>query len=89
MGRPPDLLLPRWSPELASLLEAVALRQLVLPEVATHNRVAVLIHPVGEVLTGHADAGSLPTLKLSGVDIGPFLHAPPDQYTCAITTLVM
>ena len=55
----------------------LALLQLLLPERATKQRVAVLIHPVGEVLTGHADAGSPPALKLSVVDVGLFLHLPP------------
>ena len=44
----------RWRAKLASLLEVVALRQLALPEVATHHRVAVLIGAIGEVLARHA-----------------------------------
>ena len=76
MGRPPDLLLPRWSPELASLLEAVALRQLVLPEVATHNRVAVLIHALGAVLARHADDDALPPLQVALVNE---TSAPPHK----------
>ena len=47
---PADLITPRWCPQLASLLEVVALRQLAFPEVAPHHRVAVLIDAVGEVL---------------------------------------
>ena len=31
------------------------MRQLALPEFATHHRVAVLIDPIGEVLARHAD----------------------------------
>ena len=34
----------------------VALLELLLSGVATEKRVAVLIDPVAEVLTGHADA---------------------------------
>lgn len=30
---------------------------LLLPEVAAHQGVAVLIHPISEVLTGHTDLG--------------------------------
>ncbi len=67
-GRPPDLLLPRWSPEHASLFEVVALRQLALPEVATHNRVAVLIDAIGEVLARHADDAALPLLQIALVN---------------------
>ena len=63
--------------------------QLLLPKRATKQRVAVLIHPIGEVLTGHADAGSFPALKLCVVDKGPFLHAPPDWYRCISTVLGM
>ncbi len=52
----------------------LALLQLLLPERSTKQRVAVLIHPIGEVLTGHADAGSFPALKLCIIDKDPFLH---------------
>ena len=52
--------------------------QPLLPERAAKQRVAVLIHPVGEVLTSHADASAFPALKLCVVDKGPFLHVPPD-----------
>ncbi len=52
----------------------LALLQLLLPKRAAKQRVAVLIHPIGEVLTGHADAGSFPALKLCIIDKGPFLH---------------
>ena len=59
------------------------LLQLLLSGVAAYHRVAVLIHPVGEVLTGHADAGSLPALKLSVVDKGPILYRPTES-TCVL-----
>ena len=72
---PTDLLLPRRSPELALLLQVLALLQLLLPEVAAQQGVAVLIHPVGEVLAGDADAGALPSLQLPLVDKTPLLHA--------------
>ena len=52
----------------------LALLQLLLPERATKKRVAVLIYPVGEVLTGHADASAFPALKPSVVDQAPLLH---------------
>ena len=42
--------------------------QLLLPEIATHLRMAVLIDALGEVLAGHADHASLPSLQASIVD---------------------
>ena len=55
----------------------VALLQLLLPDVATQNRVAVPVYPIGEVLAGHANTGTFPTLKLSLFDKTPFLHDHP------------
>ena len=52
----------------------VALGQLLLPRVASENRAAVLVHPIGEVLAGNAKTGTLPTLQLSFFDKTPFLH---------------
>ena len=49
--------------------------KLFLPGIATKKRVAVLINPVAEVLTGHAGAGPLPALELAVIDKVPFLHA--------------
>ena len=43
-------------------MEVVDLRQLALPEVATHNRVEVMIHAIGDVLARHADDAALPPL---------------------------
>ena len=40
---------------LAALEQVLSLLQLLLPEVATHHRVAVTIHSTGEVMTGHID----------------------------------
>jgi hypothetical protein len=74
---PASLSTPRWRPELASLLEVVALRQLALPEVAGQHRVAVTIHAIGEVLAGHADDTTLPALQLAFVEEIPVLHKPP------------
>ena len=48
--------------------------KLLLSGVAAEKGVAVLVDAVAEVLTGHANAGSLPTLKISVVDKSPFLH---------------
>jgi len=53
----------------------VALLKLLLPGVAAQKGVAVLVYAVAEVLTGHANAGSLPALKLAVVKKAPFLHA--------------
>ena len=50
--------------------------KLLLPEVAANDCVAVLVHPVGEVLAGDADAAALPVLQVSLVDVAPFLHCP-------------
>jgi len=38
---------------------------------------AVLVDAVAEVLTDHADAGSLPALKVSVIDKRSFLHEYP------------
>ena len=73
--RPTDLLLPGGSPKLALPLEVLALLQLLLPEVAVQQGVAVLIHPVGEVLAGDAAAAALPSLQLPLIDEIPLLHA--------------
>ena len=53
----------------------IALLKLLLSGVAAEKGVAVLIDAVAEVLTGHADAGSLPALELAVVNKIPFLHA--------------
>jgi len=53
----------------------IPLLKLFLPGVAAEKGVAVLIDAVAEVLTGHTDARSLPTLKLVVIDKVPFLHA--------------
>ena len=74
---PASLRAPRWRPKLASLLEVVALRQLALPEVATHHRVAVLIDAIGEVLARHANDATLPPLQVALVDKFPLLHNNP------------
>ena len=52
----------------------VALGQLLLPRVASENRAAVLVHPIGEVLACNAKTGTLPTLQLSFFNKTPFLH---------------
>ena len=49
----------RQCPLPAALGQMLILLKLLLPEVAAHQRVAVLIHPVNEVQTGPADLGSL------------------------------
>ena len=72
---PAHLLRPRRRPELAFLLQVLALLQLLLPEVAAQQGVAVLIHPVGEVLAGDAAAAALLSLQLPLVNERPLLHA--------------
>ena len=54
----------------------VALRQLALPEVATHIRVAVLIHAIGEVLARHADDAALQPKQVALVNEISVLHKP-------------
>ena len=53
--------------------------QLLLPEVAAHHRVAVLVNAIGEVLAGHADHASLPALQFSFFDVVPLLHEIPES----------
>ena len=48
--------------------------QLLLSEVAAHHRVAVLVDPIREVLTGHAGHAAFPVLQVSLVDVVPLLH---------------
>ena len=52
----------------------LSLLQLLLPECATEQRVAVLIDAIGEVLTGHADHTPFPALEFMLVDNVPVLH---------------
>ena len=66
---------PRRPPELALLLQVLALLQLLLPEVAAQQGVAVLIHPAGEVLAGDADAAALQSLQLPLVNERPLLRS--------------
>ena len=54
--------------------------ELLLPEVAAHHRVAVLIDAIDELPAGHADHASLPSLKVSFVEKIPLLDNPPQQY---------
>ena len=57
--------------------------ELLSADVAAQKSAAMLVHSIGEVLTGHADTGPLPALKLLLVDEVPFLHAQkPKQYKC-------
>ena len=63
----------------------LSLLQLLLPEVAAHHRVAVLVDAIDEVLAGHADHAALPVLQLAFIDIAPLLHNLPQQYNCTST----
>ena len=47
--------------------------QLTSAEVAAKDRSTVLVNAISEVLAGHADAFTLPALKLAFVDEIPFL----------------
>ena len=53
-------------------------------DVAAQKSAAMLIHSIGEVLTGHADAGPLPALKFLFVDEAPFLHASKSNSTIVL-----
>ena len=52
----------------------LTLTKLLLADVAANHRVTVLIHSIGEVLTGHADTDPFPALKLPLVYEIPLLH---------------
>ena len=54
----------------------VSLLELFLPGIATQKGAAVLINPVAEVLAGHADHASHPTLQLPIINKDPFHHHP-------------
>ena len=58
----------RSVPKACTASVVLTLLQLLLPEIATHLRMAVLIDAIGEVLAGHADHASLPSLQASIVD---------------------
>ena len=61
----------------------LTLLQLLLPEVAAHHRVAVLVDAIGEVLAGHADHAAFPVLQVALVDKTPLLQRTSDlQYVC-------
>ena len=53
----------------------LSLLQLLLPKRAAKQRVAVLIHPVVEVVAGDADAAALLSQQLPLVNERPLLHA--------------
>ncbi len=76
------LFLPGGCPKLATLREVITLTQLFLAGVAAHQRVAMLVDAVGEVLAGHAKAGTFPTLQVPIVDEAPILHTNQRKYAC-------
>ena len=41
---------------------------------ATKDDLAVLVHPIDEVLAGNSDAVALPVLQVLVFDVLPFLH---------------
>ena len=82
LRRPSHLLLPGGGPEPAALDQVVALRELSLSNRASKDRVAVAVDAIAEVLTGHADAGSLPIAQVFGVDKVPLVHTNLAQYAC-------
>ena len=52
----------------------LSLLQLLLPEVASHHRVAVLVDAINEVLAGHADHAAFPVLQVAVIDEIPLVH---------------
>jgi hypothetical protein len=54
----------------------LALLQLLLPDVASNQRVAVLINTMPEVLARHAHIGTPAVLQLPIIHIAPLLHNP-------------
>ena len=55
----------------------LSLLELLLPEVAAHHRVAVLIDAIGEVLESHADHTAFPVLQISLINEVPLLNHHP------------
>jgi len=74
-SRPAKLLMPGRRPELEILLEMIALLRLSLSGVAAEQGVAALVNVQAEVLTGHANAGTFPALKVLVIDKAPLLHS--------------
>ena len=54
----------------------LTLLQLLLPDIAGHQGVAVLIHAMPKVLAGHTNTGATAVLQLPVVHIAPLLHDP-------------
>ena len=79
------LFLPCGGPKMAALREVIALTQLLLTGIAAHQRAAVLIDSVSEVLADHAKTCTLPTLQVVILDKAPLLHTNRRKYIC--TTL--
>ena len=48
--------LPRWSPQIAGLGEMLTLLQLLLTNVAPHQRGAMVLHTMSKVLARHTYA---------------------------------
>ena len=64
-------------PVLIPLCQMVTLRQLLPPETASQNRVAVGFNAGAEVLVGHADLSPLLTFQLTMLDEIPFPPSSP------------
>ena len=54
----------------------LTLLRLLLPEVAAHPRVTVLVNAIGEVLAGYADHTAFPVLQVAVIDEIPLLNSP-------------
>ena len=67
----------------------LSLLELLLPEVAAHHRVAVLVYAIGEVLAGHARHASPPALQFSFLDVVPACTQFLNQCRCITAGIVV
>lgn len=65
---------PARCPVIALLGQVLTLLELLSPEIAGNQRVAVAADAIGEVLTRHANPVAFPAPKLSVIDKAPLLH---------------
>ena len=54
----------------------MALLQQLLPDIAGHQGVAVLVHTMAKVLARHTNAGTPAVAQLPLVHIAPLVHSP-------------
>ena len=81
-GRPACSALQGGRPQFAGLSEMLALLQQLLPDVARHQGVAVLIHPRPKELTRHTNTGTSAVAQLPLVHIAHSSTTHHSQHTC-------